>query len=238
MSEATTYMLLATAGGTAILHTLIPDHWLPFVLIGRSRGWTARATALVSACSALIHVSLSVLLGFLALGIGVAASEWIGETLERAGAGLLVLFGLAYAVWAWRKGGHFHPGGRWFHARDDPASCAHPEDDADPEHLFFHADGELIRGKPGWSGFWLALIVGANPCVLLLPILLAAARHGVAALSLVCAAYAVPTVLLMVGLPTIGVAGVRRIPVPAVARYMEMASGLLIALLGVLFVWL
>jgi ABC-type nickel/cobalt efflux system permease component RcnA len=238
VSDVSTYMLLVTAGGMAVLHTLIPDHWLPFALIGRARGWTVRTTAMISGFSALIHVTLSILLGFLALGIGVAASEAIGETLERAGAVLLVLFGLAYAWWAWRKGGHFHPGGRWLHSGGDGADCACTGDDTNPEHLYYHADGEMIRARRGWTGISLALIVGANPCVLLLPIMLNTAPHGTTAIWLVSAAYAAPTVLLMIGLSALGVAGGRRIRLPAAARHMELASGLLIALLGLAFFWI
>lgn len=232
MDDPGTFLLLATAGGTAILHTLIPDHWLPFVLIGRARGWTARTTAFVSGVSAVVHVGLSVLLGLLALAIGRAASETIGETLERAGAGLLIVFGVAYALWAWRKGGHFHPGGSWLHRHEAHADACNGAEGGGGEHLHYHADDGMIRESRGWTGIGLALIVGANPCVLLLPIMIATAEHGAGAVGLVVAAYAVPTVLLMVALSAFGVAGARRIPVPGAARYMELASGLLIAVLG------
>ena len=49
---------------------------------------------------------------------------------------------------------------------------------------------------------------------------------------LVLAAYVLPTVALMVGLSVLGVAATKRLPVPGVARYMELASGLLVAALG------
>jgi ABC-type nickel/cobalt efflux system permease component RcnA len=228
-------MLLTTAGATALFHTLIPDHWLPFVLVGKARGWSVGTTALVSGFSALIHVALSVVLGLATLGIGLAAVEVIGETLEHAGGVLLVLFGLTYAIWSWRKGGHFHPGGRLFHTHDHGEPCRGEEGDRNPEHLHYHADGELIRGKPGWSGIGLAVIIGVNPCVLILPIMLASANKGTTAFWSVVAAYVIPTVILMVGLSVIGVAGGRKIPVPGAARYMELASGLLIALLGLAF---
>jgi hypothetical protein len=39
----------------------------------------------------------------------------------------------------------------------------------------------------------------------------------------------------MVGLSVAGVVGTRRIPVPPVARHMETASGLLIAICGAVF---
>jgi ABC-type nickel/cobalt efflux system permease component RcnA len=233
--ESTVYMLLSTAGATALLHTLIPDHWLPFVLIGRARRWSGSTTALVSGVSAAIHVALSVALGLITLGIGIGAAEIVGESLERAGALLLVFFGVVYAWWAWRKGGHFHPGGGLLHSHEAAAPCSGAEGDANPEHLHYHADESLIRGKPGWGGLGLAAIVGLNPCVLILPIMLASATKGPQAFWLVTAAYAIPTVVLMVGLSVFGVVGGRRIPVPGAARYMELASGLLIATLGVAF---
>jgi ABC-type nickel/cobalt efflux system permease component RcnA len=235
--ESTIYMLLTTAGATALLHTLIPDHWLPFVLIGRAQRWSGTTTAIVSGVSAAIHVALSVALGLITLGIGIGAAQVVGESLERAGAVLLIVFGAGYAWWAWRKGGHFHPGGGLLHGPEASQACAGDEGDGNPEHLHYHADEILIRGKPGWGALGLALIVGLNPCVLILPIMLASATKGPQAFWLVTAAYALPTVVLMVGLSVFGVVGGRRIPVPGAARYMELASGLLIALLGVAF-WL
>ena len=84
MGDATTYALLTTAATTALLHTLIPDHWLPFVLIGRARGWSVSTVAFVSGLAGVIHVGLSVLLGIAAVWIGLTAMEAVGETLERA----------------------------------------------------------------------------------------------------------------------------------------------------------
>jgi hypothetical protein len=236
LSDATTYVLMATAGATALLHTLIPDHWLPFVLIGRARGWSGATTAAVSGFSALIHVVLSVILGLVALGIGLTAANAIGETLHHVGAVLLVVFGLAYALWAWRKGGHFHPGGRLLHAKGEAPQCTGEEGDSNPEHLHYHADGHLIGGQAGWSGWWLAVIIGANPCVLILPIMVATAGRGRQVFLLVVATYGVATVLLIVVLSVLGVAAGRRLSLPVAARHMEAASGLLIALLG-LFFW-
>ena len=238
MVDANLYMLLLTASGTAVVHTLIPDHWLPFVLIGRAQHWSARTTAMVSGISALIHVGLSVVLGLLTLGLGFAASEVIGEPLQRAAGWLLVLFGLAYALWAWRKGGHFHPGGKLLHQDGQRHTCDGREGDTDPEHQYFHADVDLIRSRREWTRAWLALIIGANPCVLLIPIMLIAAERGATMIALVSVAYAGPTVLLMVGLSVLGVAGTRRIRLPGAARHMEMASGLLIVVLGLLILWL
>jgi len=62
--------------------------------------------------------------------------------------------------------------------------------------------------------------------------MVATAERGAATVAAVTLAYSVTTVMLMVGLSVAGVAGARRLPVPAVARHMEAASGVLIALVG------
>lgn len=233
MTGAKLYTLLTTALLTSLFHTLIPDHWLPFVLIGRARGWSARTAVAVSGLSALIHSALSVLLGLCALLVGQTSARLLGETLEQSAAALLVVFGLLYAGWAWHKKGHFHPGGRLLHGADRP--CAGGEGDTHPGHLHYHADGGLIDGRGGPGAWSLAVIVGANPCVLILPLMMATAPEGFRSTALVTLAYVVPTVILMVGLTVGGVISLRRIRLPLAAQYMEMASGVLIAIAGVVF---
>ena len=44
MSSAFLLTLTATGFSIAALHAAIPTHWLPFVLIGRARGWSRRRT--------------------------------------------------------------------------------------------------------------------------------------------------------------------------------------------------
>lgn len=235
MTAAGPSLLLLTAAATAAIHTLIPDHWLPFVLVGRARGWSGRQTAMVSGFSAAVHALLSVALGLLALRLGTTAASALGEGLERGSGLLLIAFGAAYAIWAWRKRGHFHPGGELLHAQGEGRRCDGSEGAQASEHLHYHADEAWIRADTGKGAMALALIVGLNPCVLLLPIMVATAAEGPEAVALVTLAYATTTVALMVGLSVAGVLGARRLKVPAAARHMETASGILIALSGVVF---
>ena len=228
------YLMLGTAVSTALFHTLIPDHWLPFVFAGKARNWSAGHTAAISGVSALIHAGLSLILAFGGLLVGREAAHAVGESLETAGGILLVLFGLAYAGWAWKKGGHFHPGGKLFHTAHEGPECSGHEGDANPEHMHYHADREMLSAPGGPGGWTLALIIGINPCILILPVILASVEHGAGTVFMVAGAYSITTTGLMVGLSVLGVAGSRRLLVPAVARYMESISGLLIALTGVI----
>jgi ABC-type nickel/cobalt efflux system permease component RcnA len=237
LADATLSLLFLTSVATALFHTLIPDHWLPFVLIGRARGWSLGTTAAVSGISALLHTGLSIVLALVALAIGLRTAHAGGVMLERASGVLLLAFGGSYALWAWRKGGHFHPGGALLHghAHED---CDGREGDLGQDHLHYHADTDLIHGRAGRSALWLAAIVGLNPCVLLLPVVLATAERGAAAIALVTLAYAATTTLMMMGLSVAGVAGLRRLSLPWGARYMEPLSGALIAVVGLVLLLL
>jgi ABC-type nickel/cobalt efflux system permease component RcnA len=178
---------------------------------------------------------LSIALGVIALRLGVSAASALGERIERGSGLLLIVFGLAYALWAWRKRGHFHPGGNLLHRAGEGERCDGSEGFVESDHLHYHADEAWIRGEAGKGAMTLALVVGLNPCVLLLPIIVATAAEGPSAVFWVILAYSATTVALMVGLSVAGVASSRYLRVPSVARYMETASGILIAVAGAVF---
>jgi hypothetical protein len=233
--DAATTPLLITAAATAVLHTAIPDHWLPFVLIGRARQWNAVRTAKITALASLLHLAVSFALALLALGLGRAAVSVLGETMAQSAGPLLIVFGLLYAFWSWRKGGHFHPGGALLHRGD--RACDGHEGDTNDEHLHYHADQALIRDGGRFSAAGLAVLVGLNPCVLIVPVALSAAPHGRSAIIAVFVAYGVPALVSTTGLAALGATLTKRIRIPGAARHMELASGLLIALLGAVL-WL
>ncbi|MCK7525682.1 MAG: hypothetical protein MZV64_52785 [Ignavibacteriales bacterium] len=109
-------MLAGTAATLGLVHTVIgPDHYLPFIVIGRARDWTLRKTLGVAFLAGLGHILSSVVLGFIgiALGIAVARLEGVESTRGAVAAWLLIGFGFAYFVWgmrrAWRRQAHTHP---------------------------------------------------------------------------------------------------------------------------------
>lgn len=90
---------LVTAGLVSLVHGLLPNHWLPFVLVGRVQGWTTRTmlSVLVAAGAAHTAVAGAVALALLLAGVAVqdvirpAAHVLPGVILGAAGAFFLVL---------------------------------------------------------------------------------------------------------------------------------------------------
>jgi len=106
--------LLIGAMTVGSLHALAPDHWVPFAAVARGRSWSAGRTARVTFLCGFGHVSVSALLGVLALFVGLEVMKSFGSSMGGVAGILLVGFGLAYGVWGLRRAagqkmhGHHH----------------------------------------------------------------------------------------------------------------------------------
>lgn len=224
--------LLSLAVSLAAVHTLIGvDHYLPFVVLGRARGWSLRKVAGVAALCGLGHVVGSVLLGFIGIGIGAAVGEL--EIIESVRGSLaawgLIGFGLIYMAIALRRlvrnTRHAH-----VHAHDD-GSVHHHDHDHHREHLHAHE-------APGLT-FWGVFIVFAlGPCEPLIPVLMAPAfEHDWWLVAEVAALFSITTIGMMVTLAVAGAWGLSMARMDGIERYGDMLAGGAIAGSGLAIQW-
>ncbi len=69
-------ILAATAATVGFVHTLTgPDHYLPFIVLGRARNWSLGRTLGVTALCGIGHVLGSVALGLIGIGLGLAVGQ-------------------------------------------------------------------------------------------------------------------------------------------------------------------
>src|SRR3989304_4865668 len=80
--------LILSAIGIGFLHSLAPDHWLPFASIAKAQGWSRKKLLVVSFLAGAAHVGSSIvnlegaesfrgnIAGFLLIGFGVAYTIW------------------------------------------------------------------------------------------------------------------------------------------------------------------
>lgn len=148
--------LVLSAIGVGLVHSLAPDHWLPFASLARAQGWSRRKLLFVSFLAGLGHVGSSFVLGAvgIVLGMGLVHLEGVESFRGNIAGFLLIGFGVAYALWGLK------------HIRD--------------QHLHFHK-GEMITlwtlmaifvfgpcepliplmflaVQHGWPGIWLTTI--------------------------------------------------------------------------------
>ena len=221
----TAVVLFLSSCATAIIHALIPDHWLPFVLLGRSQGWSDRKLSVLVASAGLLHATVTVAAALVVIGIGAGSArglvELSGRPPEFLAGVLLVAFGIVYGFYAHRREARAH----------GAAAPPVPERDG---HL--HAHGHLLERwfRRALSGGALVAVIGISPCALLVPVLLTAYAEGPVATAMAALGFAVCTILTMLAVALSANHGMRRIELPWFARYGDLASGILIAAIGLL----
>ena len=56
MSVGPKLLLIGTVAAVGVLHTIVPDHWVPITLIARQLGWSKAETARASFQAGIRHV--------------------------------------------------------------------------------------------------------------------------------------------------------------------------------------
>jgi hypothetical protein len=105
-------LLVGAVAAVGVLHTIVPDHWVPITLIARQRGWSKAETAGASLVAGTGHVLSTLLIALVVWFAGVAVAERFGQVIDTASSLALIAFGGWIAVTAWRQlhaaGGHGH----------------------------------------------------------------------------------------------------------------------------------
>jgi ABC-type nickel/cobalt efflux system permease component RcnA len=232
-------ILAATAATIGFVHTLTgPDHYLPFIVLGRARNWSLGRTLGITALCGVGHVLGSVALGAIGIGLGLAVGrlEIIEGIRGDLASWLLISFGLVYAVWglrkAWRDRPHTH-----IHRHADGLSHTHHHSH---HHEHSHVHDEETTGSRSLTPWALFVIFVLGPCEPLIPILMyPAATSSVGGLILVTAIFAAVTIATMLLMVTLAQKGIQLIPLHRLERYTHaiagvaiLGSGLAIRLLG------
>jgi hypothetical protein len=105
-------LLVASVAAVGVLHTIVPDHWVPITLIARQRGWSKAETARASLQAGTGHVLSTLLIALVIWLAGVAFAERFGHLVDMVSSLALIAFGGWIAVSASRDmrrhGGHGH----------------------------------------------------------------------------------------------------------------------------------
>ena len=227
-------LLLGSAGALATLHTLIGvDHSLPFIALGRARGWSLRRTLGVTGACGLVHVASSVLIGLVGVMLGVALDwlSWLESVRGQVASTLLIVFGLAYAAWAvWnelRGRGHDH-----LHRHADGSVHSHRHHHHG-EHLHPH---DLERGITPWALF---IIFAFGPCEALIPLMMVPAmKQSWFQLIAVIGVFGLFTLATMLVTVTLGVLGLSQVQLRGFERRLDALAGLTVATSGVAVLFL
>ena len=223
-------IILLSAGSIAFLHTLLgPDHYLPFIMMSRSRNWSLSKTSLVTFICGSGHVLSSVLLGVTGVGFGLALTQIAALQSLRGNiaAWIMIAFGLVYSIWGLKVAvrnkshKHLHSHG---HGNRHVHSHTHYK-----QHVHSHSENKQENVTP-WILFTIFIL---GPCEPLIPLLMyPAAKQSFGTLISVTAVFATVTILTMMSIVLASAYGIRIIPFARLSRYTHAMAGTTILLCG------
>lgn len=203
-TRLTMMILPLSAAFVGFVHSLAPGHWLPVVLMAKTRRWPLRNALIGAAVTASGHIFLSLALGIASIWIGVHFLSQYEAQIERfAGLGLSV-FGVLYAAYAWFS--HSHCIGHTHHGPDP-------------------------KGKR--SPYLFLFSLGFSPCVAVLPIFAAAAATDkVAMIAMTLACFAVGVFAALLGSTYVIIRGLVKLDHPLFEHYGDVITGCGVAIMG------
>ncbi len=203
--EASLGFLSLSALLLGLVHTAMgPDHYLPFVVLSKARGWSTKKTVCITLLCGLAHVFSSILIGLFGIGLGISLKALeMAETLRGdVAAWMLVGCGAVYMVWGIMHGLK------------------------NREH--HHVDTRDGRLTP-WALFIIFIF---GPCEPLIPVLMfPAATSGLAFALVVAAIFALATLATMTGMVLAVLYGVR-LTHHNTHRFAHAAAGAVLLLCG------
>lgn len=202
------WALMAGTAVIALAHAAAgPDHYLPFIAIGRARGWNLTRAFFITLAAGIAHVLSSVVIGFIGIAAGITLErlEFLEGTRGTVAGWLLVLGGVFYLLWSLRQHSH--------------------------RHAALDADDPRMRNRSVL--FWtLVAIVVLGPCEPLIPLMFVAVQISWWAVAVSSGLFMVLTLLVMEVFVLAGLSGLKLMPVQLTHRAGNVLASLVIIALG------
>jgi hypothetical protein len=190
--------LIAAAAGVGFGHAILPDHWVPLAVLGRTRRYTLSRVARLSGLAGITHVLVSIVLGAVIIAVGLQFRSTVEHAQDAIIGGILIATGIGFAVIELTGRGHGHshgPGGHHHHHDHD-----HDHDDQHDDHGQTHDHGHTHDRGRGLAVVIVPFGAAASPDLTILPVFLAATTVGVATAIGSLVIFAAVTIGTIVGL--------------------------------------
>jgi ABC-type nickel/cobalt efflux system permease component RcnA len=247
--NSTALALLAASAGVGFGHAVLPDHWVPLAVVGRTRHYPMAKIARLSSLAGLAHVLLSIALGAVIIVIGLRFRSTIESAQNIIIGGLLAVTGIGFVVLEMTGHGHHHPHDHPHdHAHDHPHDHAHdhPHDHGHADtHSHAHGAGDERghhahpgpgdrHGLRGLPAVMIPFGAAASPDLTILPVFLAATTAGVATAVGSVVVFAAATIGTIVGLTLAAARGGYQIKGDWMERRGNLVTAAVLLIIGAL----
>lgn len=217
MNDYSLLPILATGFFIAVLHAMLPTHWLPFVMASRAQKWSWSKTQSILLIAGLGHVIMTTFLGSILFVVGLGVYHKIENYFLSIAAVAIASYG-SYLIYQY-KSGHKH------------SHCDHSEAD------HHHHGSELEKtSKDGWAILSLLSMLTFSPCESFLPVYLTSARFGWLGFTLLSVVLAVGTLVAMLSFTWISTKAIEYYKMDWLEDHEKLISGVALIILSVVLV--
>lgn len=212
--------LLAASAGVAFGHAILPDHWVPLAVLGRTRRYPLTRVARLSALAGIAHVLVSIALGAAIIAVGLQFRSTIQSAQDTIIGAILILTGLGFAVLELTGRGHHHQ-------REHDRLLGH-------EH---HAHDHEPARQGRFGGLAAVMVpfgAAASPDLTILPVFLASATAGLSTAVGSLIIFAAVTIGTIVGLTLVACFGGYQIQGQWLERWGTTLTALTLIIIGTL----
>ena len=188
----------------AMVHALIPNHWLPLVAVARAEKWKLKDVTTITFISALAHVMGTVALGIVLGRIGKEMQEKYGSIIYLVSSILLIVFGLIY--YTVNLPHHHHS------SQKDVA--------------------QYKRSKRRWILIFIFMMF-LSPCLEVESLFLSAGAYGMGLVTLLSVIYAIVSISGILILVNLGYKGVNLLSAHFIEHNEKRISGVVLILVGI-----
>ena len=199
------FSLVAGTFILALVHALIPNHWLPLVAVARAENWKIRDITTVTFISATAHVLGTVALGLVLGMIGKELAEEYGHAINVAASILLIIFGLIYYT----------------------VNLPHHHHSSQRDVVKYK------RSKRKWILIFIFMMF-LSPCLEVESLFLSAGAFGMGTVTLLSVVYAIVSISGILLLVNLGNKGVNLLPAQFIEHNEKRISGAVLIAVGII----
>lgn len=208
----------------SLTHALIPNHWIPLVVLSKTEKWNRFETAKITAISGFSHTLSTILIGIFVGLLGFKLNEYINSVASLYAPVILTIIGLIYI---------------YIDYRNNKKHDSHGQHHLHDNHAHEHLDSEKIKERRNKSNF--ALIVSLStamffsPCAEIEAYYFSVGVYGWIGIIALSSIYLFVTILAMMILVDLSVTGIRRIDKKFhfLEHHDKLISGVILILLGI-----
>jgi hypothetical protein len=225
--------LLVAAAGVGFGHAILPDHWVPLAVLGRTRRYPLSRVARLSGLAAVAHVLVSLVLGAVIVIIGLQLRSTVQSAQDAIIGVILIATGVGFALVELTGHGHSHSHDHDHHGHDQHGHDQHGHDQHGHEGEF-DALPETHQGVRGLAAVMVPFGAAASPDLTILPVFLAATTAGAATAIGSLVVFAVVTIATILTLTLVATAGGYQIGGDWLERWGNVITASVLIVIGLL----